>query len=125
MIYFIIIGLLFLSGCVNVSNLKKPKKNINYVQKKYKKVFNLKITNLHCKLCAYNLVKFIAKIDGVINVKFNYIAKNYLNSYFSVEIDVRKTTQEQVAIPLIQSGFKVLSDQINKPKKLGKFVNYK
>ena len=87
--------------------LKKPKKN------------------LHCKLCAYNLVKFIAKIDGVINVKFNYIARNYQQSYFAVEIDIRKTTQEQVAIPLIQSGFKVLSDLIKKPKQVGKFVNYK
>jgi copper chaperone CopZ len=110
MIYLLLTALLFFSGCVNLSGSKKNK-NINHVQKKYKKTFNIKITNLHCKLCAYNLVKFIAKIDGVLNVKFNYIAKNYQQSYFIVEIDSRKTTKDQITIPLIKSGFFVQSDQ--------------
>lgn len=110
MIYLLLIVFLFFSGCLNNTTIKKNKK-INYVQKKYKKIFNLKVTNLHCKLCAYNLVKFIAKIDGVLNVKFNYLAKNYQKSYFVVEIDSRKITQEQVTIPLIKSGFNVQSEQ--------------
>ena len=125
MTLFLIIMLLFFSGCMNVSRHKKNIKKISLVQKKYKKIFNLKITNLHCKLCAYNLVKFIAKIEGVLNVKFNYIAKNYQQSYFTIEIDSRKTTQEEVSIPLIKSGFKIQSDQNNRPKQTSKFSKYR
>ncbi len=125
MTLFLIIALLFFSGCTNISRHKKNIKKISHVQKKYKKIFNLKITNLHCKLCAYNLVKFIAKIEGVLNVKFNYIAKNYQQSYFTIEIDARKTTQEEVSMPLIKSGFKIQSDQNNKPKQTSKFSKYR
>ena len=125
MTLFLIIALLFFSGCMNISRHKKNIKKISHVQKKYKKIFNLKITNLHCKLCAYNLVKFIAKIEGVLNVKFNYIAKNYQQSYFTIEIDSRKTTQEEVSIPLIKSGFKLQNNPTNKPNQNSRFANYK
>jgi hypothetical protein len=113
MIYQLLLIFLFFSGCYNHSIIKKNKKN-NIIQKKYKKIINLRVTNLHCKLCAYNLVKFIAKIDGVLNVKFNYVARNYQQSYFSIEIDSRKTTLDQVTIPLIKAGFFVQTDQKNK-----------
>ena len=110
MIYLLLIPLLFFSGCFNLAKTKKNQ-NINYVKKKFKKTFNFKVTNLHCKLCAYNLVKFIAKINGVLHVKFNYIAKNYQQSYFTIVIDTSKTTQDQVTIPLIKSGFNIKLDQ--------------
>jgi copper chaperone CopZ len=110
MIYLLLIVFLFFTGCINFSHAKKNQK-INCVKKKFKKSFDFQVTNLHCKLCAYNLVKFIAKIEGVLNVKFNYIAKDYQQSFFTVVIDSSKTTHDQVTIPLIKSGFLVKVDQ--------------
>lgn len=114
MTFLLLIFFLLFAGCGNTTNFKKNKKNINHVRKKFKKALNFKVTNLHCKLCAYNLVKFISKIDGVLNVKFNYIAKNYEQSYFTVEFDSGKITPDQITIPLIKSGFFIKTELFNK-----------
>ena len=106
-IYFLFLLVLFFSVCKLRLKKTNPKKQAITIHKRFRKVFKLKLKNLHCKLCAYNLVKFISKIEGVTNVKFNYVARNYNQSYFDVEMDKRKITFQDVTVPLIKAGFAI------------------
>ena len=54
----------------------------------------------------YNIFpKFISRIKGVINVKFNLVSKNYFESYFDVELDKRLAAIQDITVPLIKAGF--------------------
>jgi len=104
-LYFFIFLICFLPGCHNFKKNQNTFKQKVSVHRKFKKTYKLKIKNLHCKLCAYNLVKFISRIKGVINVKFNLVSKNYFESYFDVELDKRLAAIQDITVPLIKAGF--------------------
>jgi len=108
MVFFIILAIFF-SGC---SFLKQSRKNHNYKfekkrNKKKGQRFLFKIDNLHCKLCAYNLVKYISKKSGVNNIEFNLLANRYQDSYFEIYINKKEIDIQEVYGPLIKSGFSV------------------
>lgn len=109
MVFFIVLAIFF-SGC-SFFKSKSIKTNYHLQNKiKYKKKgkkYLFKINNLHCKLCAYNLVKYISKISGVNNIEFNLISNRYQDSYFEIYIDSKKIDIQEVYSPLIKSGFSI------------------